>query len=84
MLGIAAAVTGSGRALPPVLAPSASVPALPALSLHEPLADGSVMRASTCTPRPPGVVTMFQPRPIVPSGFGVPSPTIGARRAAPH
>ena len=56
MLGITVAVAGSGRALPPVLAPRAKVPPLPALSHHEPLADGNVMRASTCTPRPPGVV----------------------------
>ena len=77
-------LVGAGRALPPVLALKAKVPLLPALSVHEPPRPASVMRASICTPRPPGTVTTCRPKPIVPSGFGVPRPTSGARWGAPH
>jgi hypothetical protein len=75
---------GSGRGNPPVRALKAKLPLLPALSVHGPLTVASAMRASTSTGRPPGTVMMWRPKPIVPSGFGVATPTSGARCPAPH
>ena len=74
-----------GRGLPPVLAPKANVPALPELSFHGPLQRGKRdARVDLYAARRPGTVTTFSPRPMVPSGFGVASPTSGARCGAPH
>ena len=75
---------GAGRGLPAPLPPRTNVPELPALSVHGPFPLGNDTRASTCTARPPGAVTMWRPRPMVPSGFGVASPTSDARCGAPH
>ena len=79
-----AGIVGNGRGSPTVLALKAKVPLLPALSLHGPLTVASVIRASTSTARPPGTVTMCRPKPMVPSGFWVATPTSGARCPAPH
>ena len=46
-----------------------NVPELPALSRHVPLSVGIVISACTGSDRAPGDVTIFNPNPIVPSGF---------------
>ena len=61
----------AGRGLPPVPAPGVStkLPERPPPSRQVPLRVLSAMSASTGTARPPGVDTIFRPKPMLPSGF---------------
>jgi hypothetical protein len=78
-------VEGSGRAVPPLPAPGVRTngPDEPALSRQVPLNAPRVMSASTCRGRPPGAVTMFRPKPIVPSALGNAVPVTDAASAPP-
>ena len=76
-----------GRGPPPVLAPGVktNAPECPALSRQVPLVAGRLTVASTCPGAPPGALTMFNPKPMLPLAFGKAVPITEADSPpAPH